>query len=293
MLKYEDLSPEQQKLFRDLEKALKDKSVREEDISQIFEVAKTEDIFAVFQLHRDEERDEDSHWISVSFLRNLISHEHCRLVIFDMVQKKDLLERFLNIDFGVKHVNDFVDEEYRVADIIVKCNDGVALAFDEITRIFGFENFWKALSEVDRNMIKDTLQREMLEDGQDKSKYEGFLKKIEAIEDRTKQSGNPLGTSSSQDIGNESKSSKNDQSEVDKAIVAGAICGVMTGLAVGGGLFAAGASLPILALIGIAVAAAVLTGLIAGGITYEMSKPSENLNNVDLLSEQIYLSLGV
>lgn len=62
-------------------------------------------------------------------------------------------------------------------------------------------------------------------------------------------------------------------------------------LAVGLGLYF-GAALPILTMIGIAMAAAVLTGLVAGGITYKMSKPSENLNNVDL-SEQIYFSLGV
>jgi len=36
-----------------------------------------------------------------------------------------------------------------------------------------------------------------------------------------------------------------------------------------------------LAIIGIAVAAAVLTGLIAGGITYVMSKPSNELSGVD------------
>ncbi len=46
-------------------------------------------------------------------------------------------------------------------------------------------------------------------------------------------------------------------------------------------LFAASVVLPMLALIGIAVAAAVLTGLIAGGITYEMSKPSNELNEAD------------
>lgn len=71
----------------------------------------------------------------------------------------------------------------------------------------------------------------------------------------------------------------------DKAMRVGAICGVIAGLAVGGGCFAAGAALPILTLIGIAVAAALVTGLIAGGITYKMSMPSEvpsqNLDNID------------
>ncbi|WP_264375299.1 MULTISPECIES: ankyrin repeat domain-containing protein [unclassified Wolbachia] len=68
---------------------------------------------------------------------------------------------------------------------------------------------------------------------------------------------------------------------IKKAMKVGAICGVIAGLAVGGGCFAADAALPILALIGIAVAAAVLTGLVAGGITYKISKPSEKLDSVD------------
>jgi len=62
----------------------------------------------------------------------------------------------------------------------------------------------------------------------------------------------------------------------NKAVVAGAICGVIAGLAVGGGCFAAGVALPILTMIGIAVAAAVLTGLVAGGITYVISSKIEN-----------------
>lgn len=39
---------------------------------------------------------------------------------------------------------------------------------------------------------------------------------------------------------------------------------------------------PILALVGIAIAAAVVIGLIAGGITYVMSKPSENLDRANV-----------
>ncbi|WP_341813782.1 magnesium transporter [Wolbachia endosymbiont (group B) of Germaria angustata] len=77
----------------------------------------------------------------------------------------------------------------------------------------------------------------------------------------------------------------------NKPIIIGNVCGVIAALAVGLGLYF-GAALPVLPIIGIAMAAAVLTGLVAGGITYKMSKPSENLNNVDL-SEQIYFSLGV
>ncbi|MEC4734413.1 MAG: magnesium transporter [Wolbachia endosymbiont of Halictus tumulorum] len=71
----------------------------------------------------------------------------------------------------------------------------------------------------------------------------------------------------------------------NKSIMIGSVCGVVVALAVGGGCFAAGVALPILALIGIAVAAFVLTGLVTGGITYEVCKPCNELNEVDLQSE--------
>ncbi|KAG8174681.1 hypothetical protein JTE90_027151 [Oedothorax gibbosus] len=63
-----------------------------------------------------------------------------------------------------------------------------------------------------------------------------------------------------------------DKEITSKAVKVGCVCGVIAALAVGGGLFAAGIELPILALIGIAVAAALVIGVIAGGITYSVSK---------------------
>ncbi|WP_264719898.1 hypothetical protein [Wolbachia endosymbiont (group B) of Eucosma cana] len=78
----------------------------------------------------------------------------------------------------------------------------------------------------------------------------------------------------------------------NKSIMIGSVCGVVAALAVGGGCFAAGVALPILALIGIAVAAFVLTGLVTGGITYEVCKPCNELNEVDVQSE-VSSELGV
>ena len=73
---------------------------------------------------------------------------------------------------------------------------------------------------------------------------------------------------------------------IKKAMKVGAICGVIAGLAVGGGCFAADAALPILVLVGIVVAAAVLTGLIAGGITYAVSTKIENPDTSRSATEQ-------
>ncbi|BET29612.1 MAG: magnesium transporter [Wolbachia endosymbiont of Ephestia elutella] len=67
----------------------------------------------------------------------------------------------------------------------------------------------------------------------------------------------------------------------NKPIIIGSVCGSIAALAVGLGLYF-GAALPILTMIGIAMAAALVTGLVAGGITYVISKPSENLDRVNV-----------
>ncbi|UPA55101.1 ankyrin repeat domain-containing protein [Wolbachia pipientis] len=83
-----------------------------------------------------------------------------------------------------------------------------------------------------------------------------------------------------------------------KAIYVGSVCGAIAALAVVGGCFAAGVTLPILTMIGIAVAVALVTGLVAGGIsiTYAMSQPSEvpsqNLDNVDTKTKNVSLDLA-
>nr|WP_255445872.1 hypothetical protein [Wolbachia endosymbiont of Drosophila mauritiana] len=65
---------------------------------------------------------------------------------------------------------------------------------------------------------------------------------------------------------------------INRSIMIGSVCGVVAALAAGGGCFAAGVALPILALIGIAVAAALVIGVIAGGITYSVLKPCSELD---------------
>ncbi|WP_353281891.1 hypothetical protein [Wolbachia endosymbiont (group B) of Horisme vitalbata] len=67
----------------------------------------------------------------------------------------------------------------------------------------------------------------------------------------------------------------------NKPIIIGNVCGVIAALAVGLGLYF-GAALPVLPIIGIAVAAAVLAGLVAGGITYVMSNSSKNLDRANV-----------
>lgn len=64
----------------------------------------------------------------------------------------------------------------------------------------------------------------------------------------------------------------------DKAMKVGGASSIIAGLIAFGGCFAAGVQLPILALVGIAVAAALAVGIVAGGITYAVLKPSNKLD---------------
>ncbi|NSX83346.1 hypothetical protein GOM44_02725 [Wolbachia endosymbiont of Atemnus politus] len=64
----------------------------------------------------------------------------------------------------------------------------------------------------------------------------------------------------------------------NKAMKTGGICGIVAALAVGIGCGVAGMGLPILSIVGIALAAALAVGLVAGGITYAVSKPGYKLD---------------
>ncbi|MFP3033577.1 MAG: ankyrin repeat domain-containing protein, partial [Wolbachia sp.] len=66
---------------------------------------------------------------------------------------------------------------------------------------------------------------------------------------------------------------------ISKAIKTGATLSIITALTVGIGCGIAGVELSILA---IAVAAALVTGIIAGGITYSVSRPNDKLDKPDL-----------
>ncbi|WP_353276266.1 hypothetical protein [Wolbachia endosymbiont (group B) of Villa cingulata] len=60
-----------------------------------------------------------------------------------------------------------------------------------------------------------------------------------------------------------------------KAMITGSVCGVITALTVGIGCGVIGVELSILAIVGIAVAAALVIGVIAGGTTYSVLKLDE------------------
>ncbi|RDD34749.1 Ankyrin repeat domain protein [Wolbachia endosymbiont of Cylisticus convexus] len=69
---------------------------------------------------------------------------------------------------------------------------------------------------------------------------------------------------------------------ISKAIKTGVTLGIITALTIGIGCSIAGVELSILAIAGIAVAAALVIGVIASGITYSVLKPSDKLDKPDL-----------
>ncbi|NSM56606.1 hypothetical protein HET73_03830 [Wolbachia endosymbiont of Atemnus politus] len=80
---------------------------------------------------------------------------------------------------------------------------------------------------------------------------------------------------------------------IDKAMKTGSICGVRAALAVGIGCGVADIGLPILAIVGIALAAAaVLVGFIAYGITYVALKPSNELDKTNVQGLEVPVDIG-
>ncbi|WCR59875.1 MAG: hypothetical protein PG978_001323 [Wolbachia endosymbiont of Ctenocephalides felis wCfeF] len=78
------------------------------------------------------------------------------------------------------------------------------------------------------------------------------------------------------------KQPKNTAKTTNKPIIIGSVCSVIAALAVGVGCGVAGVALPMLAIAGIAVAAALGVGLVAYGITYAVSKPNSVTDNPDV-----------
>ncbi|MFP3023146.1 MAG: hypothetical protein ACEY3K_09650 [Wolbachia sp.] len=230
------------------------KSVRNrESIDEIIKEVKKEDFLTIFTATNDESKEKLLGTFEATFVGHLKA-------VLNHAKELGLLEEVV----GQKILSSKKGDEVKSISLLEcvtdpNCNQVEVLR--TIDEIIGLPSFWKVISEDDRENIKSALKKEGNNDGN--SQYVKMLEEIDNIKEDV-------------EVGNKSSS------RTSKAIVAGAICGVIAGLAVGGGLFAAGASLPILALIGIAVAAAIVTGLIIGVNTHAtLSKPSNELNEAD------------
>lgn len=141
------------------------------------------------------------------------------------------------------------------------------------SKIFNEETF-KVSLDSQRNADMITLIRKNQPD------YESKEQSLVDESSVPQTEGNITDESSTSEI--ESSKQKYKVKTTNKPIIIGCVYGAIAALATGGGCFAAGVALPILALIGIAIAAALVTGLVAAGITYVISKPSENLDRVNV-----------
>ncbi|WP_264953814.1 WD_0033/WD_0034 family tandem repeat-containing protein [Wolbachia endosymbiont (group A) of Endotricha flammealis] len=136
--------------------------------------------------------------------------------------------------------------------------------------------------------ILETLKNQEQNEEQ-KTKIDGWLEiLVESISKNEKNIANNKGTKDKDNDAVEIESNtfkieNSDQKDIvkttNKSIMIGSVCGVIAALAVGIGCGIAGVELSILA---IAVAAALVIGVIAGGITYSVSKPSDKLDKPDL-----------
>lgn len=287
MPKCQDLTEEQKNLCNDLKLVIEGTGTK--DIVQILEEAKTEDLFTVFKLYRVEKGDEDSSHTRFNLLFDLLSkNEICESAVFDMVKKRNILKEFLSIDLIFIESANGISENYKMVDVIVRSPVDITQFLDLIGDKFGLEEFVKASSEADRNMIKGALEREIgeLEDDQEKSKYENYLEEIKRIESEQKSSTIILrGMARTLDFGDNRELRKD---AAKKGMKFGAIGGAITALAVGLGLyFGTGAALTVLpTIIGIALVAALLVGATIGAITYNILKPKSCVDTVRVFKDK-------
>ncbi|WP_353279223.1 sulfite exporter TauE/SafE family protein [Wolbachia endosymbiont (group B) of Xanthorhoe designata] len=280
MLARESLDEKQLELYSRLELDMK---ILNNKIEYEFEDALDEDLLPLFTAINDEGYTLIGTFESVDITRFR--------EVLNEVQKRGLLQDIVKAKILSSKNQDEV-KSISLIEYITDPNRKSSLDFlHAIQGSCGLESFWKVISEDDRERIKTKLNEDEHKDVLDE------INRIEEIKSEGVQIDNTADdnlseTSLASDestINSKSNSANESESRKDaanKAIVAGAICGVIAGLAVGGGLFAAGVALPILALIGIAVAAALVTGLVAGGITYVISSKIENPDTSRLEKEQ-------
>ncbi|MGL9757268.1 MAG: hypothetical protein ACR5LA_00005 [Wolbachia sp.] len=210
---------------------------------------------------------------------------------------KDAIENKKNITPILEEIKKegVLKEVLTTANITKKLKDGTEYNLTPIVYAMHFNNFEEKIKAILDVAQKNSVLEELLNSTKENDR--AHLKKIlETFKNQEQDEGQKtkindwlaiLADSISGCKGNEKplvpesrvpKTEENIVKTTNKSIIIGSICGVIAALTVGGGCFAAGIALPILALIGIAVAAAVFTGLIAGGITYEVCKPCNELN---------------
>ncbi|MDR3131568.1 MAG: hypothetical protein LBU02_00490 [Rickettsiales bacterium] len=282
------LTIEQDKLYKQLERTIE----RGERIDQILQsVLKKDDLRAVFV-----DASKDYKTVNVGYKGYTLTL--LGLVIYNSDQKS------IKAILGTAIKQDILKEVLTVANITITSNGnkytltplgyaihennqkGIEAILDAAIKQDILKEVLTSLEKDDREKIQTILQNSSILDKINQvldsitAKDEGVPQpQAEAnTEDlRTQNTAKPLVTKP----GNQDSNTVHrveDSMSADKPLVIGSVCGAIAALAVIGGCFAAGVALPILAIAGIAVAAAVLVGLVAGGITYAVSSKLEKTN---------------
>uniref|UniRef100_A0AAU7YKP4 Uncharacterized protein n=1 Tax=Wolbachia endosymbiont of Oeneis ivallda TaxID=3171168 RepID=A0AAU7YKP4_9RICK len=258
--------------FQQLYKRFRDKGDNE-DISELLGTVSKEDFLTIFS--ETNENTQESiigtyEATRVDYLKEVLNRAKELVLLKEVVRAKILSSKNQNKVKSISLIEYITDPSRQYPSEVLN---------NILEVIEKKEEFFDSLKKGELEEIKGAIEREIKNEkcAQRKENLKRLITSIrDLIENRVK-------TESSTDKINPNVENKL-FSPTSKAIVAGAICSVIAGLAVGGGLFAAGVALQMLTLIGIAVAAAVLTGLVAGGITYTISKPSNELK--DAITQQ-------
>lgn len=301
MPKYEELNETQQRLYDDLSSKIYEEDY---DIEPILKEALPDDLLNVFKvLEIPKAKNQKGKTILFTISGRVINNiqympklEFKLASILKVAQDKGILKDVISMNTelilegqcGDKKATDITKGSYPLKDFFIISNHKNILERLEIVKeSCGLESFWKVISEDDCEMIKAKFNED---------KHKNMLDTINEIEKSIAAESNPTEKSNTTHTTVEDNSAKEISSTyikaenkpvrpTSKAIVASGICGAIAALAVGIGCGLAGVQLSILAFIGIAIATAVVAGLVAGGITYAVSKPSNELNEVDAEQE--------
>ncbi|WP_341815964.1 MULTISPECIES: magnesium transporter [unclassified Wolbachia] len=204
--------------------------------------------------------------------------------ILDVAERNSILEKVLTTANIKIRPSDGEEHTLTPLDYAISLDNQEA-SHKSIEAILDAAKNDNMLEKAFANVRKDHLNKtkEVLEilknqeqDEKEKTKIDGWLEVLKKIISgcESQEQSSVAESSVPQTEGNITKDTVK---TTNKPIIIGSVCGAIAALAVGLGLYFS-AALPVLPIIGIAVAAAVLVGLVAGGITYVMSKLSENLD---------------
>lgn len=315
MPRYEELNETQQRLYDELQAAMKE---GENIIDLLTSVSKEEDLLKILTTVKCIEfEDGEEHTLTplayAINLKNSLGSQRYITNILSVAKEKSILEEVLttaNIKINLSNGQEYTSTPL-VHAIILNKQRGIKAILNVAEKNNMLEKVFASVRKDDLNETKKILERlkNQEQDEKEKTKISGWLKILAkedpqqiadgltvlkkvmsdcksqeqslVAESRVSQTegNNIIDESSTSEI--ENSKQKDKVKTTNKPIIIGCVYGAIAALATGGGCFAAGVALPILALIDIAIAAALVTGLVAG-ITYAILNPGENLDRANV-----------